>query len=499
MNALERDALEVLRLVRSLKNSFAPINQIPPEVLSLIPGYLDDDYNDADQELIALTHVCRGWRNTFTSCSSLWTRLDCMDVDKTHTYIQRSQYSPLEICLTDIEDTEYLDDAFSLVVPHLHRLKSLAIYADSLPEDLSHFRCRAPLLEELEIHLYYRENPVLDSMLFDGDLSSLRELTLSRVLTHLPWNNMANLRALNLRSCPSGYDLTQLLDFFESAPLLRSIELEDSIPDAPNVPPRRIVPLPHLITLSITADTPHSVLLNHLDIPIGASLILRFNFGDERSPLLDYLPEACANFKNLSPIIMVNLHFNSGNKFVRLSGPTGSLRVLAHWVCAGRDSYAMDYEILQSLDAPMLSTTQRLAISKYRYPNPNGAEVEESPAFQTLSFTDNLRTLILSQCDNMPFFLALDPEENPSKLILCPNLEELIIYIKPRDWFPIEGLISMVKNRALAGAALPSIAMVCLGEPVPGGEIFKLGEHVAHVACRVGGKAPAWDDIPGKR
>ena len=35
----ERDALDVLRLVRSVKSTFAPINRIPPEVLSLTPGY----------------------------------------------------------------------------------------------------------------------------------------------------------------------------------------------------------------------------------------------------------------------------------------------------------------------------------------------------------------------------------------------------------------------------------------------------------------------------
>ena len=121
MNALEQDALELLRLVRSLKNSFAPINRIPPEVLSLIPGYFNDDEDSTDQDLIALTHVCRGWRHTLTSCSSLWTRLDCMDIDKTHTYIQRSRSSPLEICLMKVQGTSYLDDAFSLVVPHICR------------------------------------------------------------------------------------------------------------------------------------------------------------------------------------------------------------------------------------------------------------------------------------------------------------------------------------------------------------------------------------------
>ena len=156
----------------------------------------------------------------------------------------------------------------------------------------------------------------------------------------------------------------------------------------------------------------------------------------------------------------------------------------------------MDRQILHSLNPPMLSTTQRLAISKYRHPSPNQAEVEKSPVFRTLSFTNNLRTLILSQCNNLTFILALNPKENPSKLVLCPNLEELFLYIKLQGQLHIECLISMAKNRALAGAALSSITMVRPGKPVPDGGVLKLRNHVAHVECRVDHELPAWDDVP---
>jgi hypothetical protein len=204
VNALEQDASEVLGLVRSLKNSLAPINRIPPEVLSLIPDY--HDKRRLDQNLIALTHVCRSWRDIFTSRSSLWTKLDFTNVDKTRTYIQRSRSSPLEIHLeASTGYGDYRDDAFSLVIPHLHRLKSLTISANFLPDILRHFRYHAPLLEKLAIDINGSFNPVLDSTLFNGDLSSLRELRLGGVITHLPWNNMTNLKVLNLSSRPPGF------------------------------------------------------------------------------------------------------------------------------------------------------------------------------------------------------------------------------------------------------------------------------------------------------
>ena len=489
MNALERDASEVLSLVRTLKNSFTPINQIPPEVLSLIPGHCDDG-----EDLITLTHVCRGWRDVFTSCSPLWTRLDFINVDKTRTYIQRSQSSPLDICL---KYTGHLDDAFSLAIPHLHRLKSLTIRMDALPDILTHFRCQAPLLEELNIALYRDRNPILDNMLFGGVPPPLRMLTLEGdiTITHLPWNNMANLQVLTLRSLSSGYDVTRLLDFFESAPLLHTVVLRGSIPDSSDAPPQRIVPLPHLKTLTIHGSSLHFILLNHLCIPTGASLILRFGFRGEKSPLLDCLPEIPANLRNLSRITTINLLFGLEDKFVRLSGPSGSLCVLAHWWQPETDSYTMDCRILHSLDLPILSTTQRLAISMYMHPTL--AKAEESPVFQTLSSMNSLRALTLTKCDNLPFILALNPEENPSKLILCPNLEELILYVELQDQLHIKRLISMAKNRASGGAKLSSVMIVGLDELTPGRKVFKLGKYVTDVKCRVDDASPTWDHIPG--
>ena len=66
---IEQGALEVLRLVRSWKNGMAPINRIPPEILSLVPDFLDMYHRD--QATITLTHVCQAWREVFVSRPSL--------------------------------------------------------------------------------------------------------------------------------------------------------------------------------------------------------------------------------------------------------------------------------------------------------------------------------------------------------------------------------------------------------------------------------------------
>ena len=234
MKALERDALGVLALVRSLKNSFAPINRIPPEVLSLIPDYFHED--DMDEGLLDLTHTCRGWREVFISHSSLWTKLNFANLDETRTLIQHSK-SSLKFHLEDTKASPFNDHLFSLAIPHLHKLKSLTIFAGIESEVFNYFHYHAPLLEELNIHVPGPQKLSFGNELFSGDLSSLRKLSLVRITTSLPWKNLANLQVFALGCSTLGYDITQLLDFFESTPLLHTIDLDNQITSLSSAPP----------------------------------------------------------------------------------------------------------------------------------------------------------------------------------------------------------------------------------------------------------------------
>ena len=490
---LERDALEVLRLVRSVKNSFAPIGRIPPEVLSLIPDYYgEEDGDDTDEDLIASTHVCRGWRDVLISRPSLWTKLDFKNVDKTHNYIQRSQSFPLQLRL---EDDDVIDEAFPLIIPHLGRVGSLTVNA-ALPSFLEHFRCHIPHLEILHINIATEYNPVLDDALFNGDLSSLRELHLTRVLTNLPWENLANLQVVELVSAQN-YGTAQILDFLGSAPLLRTISLDYPMPDSSDAPPERIVPLHHLKAFNIQAGERYPTLLRHLRIPIGASLVSRFNFHGDESPLLAYLPERSPNSTILSHVTTINLLFDSTQKFALLTGPSGSLCVLAEWRdWWGPSSPTLDRRILRSLDLLTLSTTQRLTISRYHHPRPDN--VKECPISQILLSMNNLRTLTLIDCDNRPFVLALDPEQNPSNFVRCSSMEELVVCVWSPDQFHLEHFTSMTENRASRGAKLSSITFVHVYGLALEKEVFELKEHVTHVECRVDDRPPPWDDVPGE-
>jgi len=483
----------MLSLVRSMKNKFAPINRVPLDIFYLIPGYWDG--GDVDENLITLTHVCRSWRELLIAHSSLWTHMDCKNTNKTRIYIERSKSSPLKISLYAYGVAAYPEEAFLFVAPHISRLRSLSIdgTVDPLRNLTPHLSCPVPLLRELTINLTCDPEPTLESTLFNGDLSSLYSLSLAGVITNLPWKNMSKLTTFTLSHVPDGgISITQLLDFFTNTCHLRDITLDQSIPTSSNALPGRVVPLPYLKNLIIYTDRVPT-LLNHLSIPVGASLTLDFGFHGDKSPLPELLPKPPTNLKNITSITSVNLCLGAIDKYVRLDGPSGRLYILGHWDWDETTAAYLDYRIVRSLNYFALSGTRRLAVTDSHLPM--ATKFTRAPAYYILHHMKHLRTLTLAQCHNLPFFLALNPDLNPSKVILCPNLEKLILYVETQNSFGLPELLSMVKERASVGTKLPSLRIIGLGGFVPGVEALKLEEHISHLDFESRREPPNWDTI----
>ena len=449
-----------------------------------------------DRNAIALTHVCRSWREVLIADSSLWTRFDCKNVDKTRVYIERSKSSGLDISLLSYGGGGRLGDAFLLVAPHFSRLRSFSIVGteDPFRNLTQHISCSAPLLRELTIDLNCVHYPTLNIALFNGDLSSLRTLNLTGVGTRLPWKDLSNLTTFKLHYTPRGQvSITQLLDFFENSSRLRDVSLTRSTADSSDAPSERVVSPPCLEKLTIVADPPaHSILLDHLIIPMQASLTLRSRLGRGEHSLRDFLPKELGNLKNISSISSVNICFDGFERPMRLEGPVGGLFVFGSW--GDSPPFVLDYRVFESLDHFTLSRTQGLVVTKFKT-SPAGG-VEDSPPYLALLRMEALRTLTLIQCNNLPFILALNPDQNPSNDIPCPELEEIVLYVEDRESFNISELVTMTEERALRGMKLPSITIVGLGELLPGREVFELREYVTKVDYKAGKNPPEWDAIP---
>jgi len=421
-----------------------------------------------------------------------------MRLDQTSAYIQRSRGAPLEVSLAARKGIRYRDDALLLTLPLIARFNALALsgFSGNILKLIKNFSSPAPLLERLDVRVSGTRHAAFESPLLGGN-PSLRKLRLSKVITSLPWRNLSNLTTFYFGNVPSNtITVAQLLDFFEHAPLLRRIELVESLPEFSNAPAERVVYLPCLRFLRTLSQPAPSILLNHLHVPTGASVRREFPFGHGISPIPDYLPTPLNNLSNISHITSVNFDFSSGIA-MRLNGPNGDLYVFGAWNDRSTVPCTLGEETLRSFNKLRISTIERLSITRYDSLARRKSEV--SGAYQTLLLMNNLRTLTLIDSINLSFILALTPNENASSTVVCPRLEEYAQYIGSEGPPRTEYLLNMVEERASRGAKLSTI-MFSLPQRFFPAKASRIRSYVSRVeyGSEDSTHKPRWDTIPGE-
>ena len=183
----------------------------------------------------------------------------------------------------------------------------------------------------------------------------------------------------------------------------------------------------------------HSTFLGHLSIPTSALLDLCFYFCMESPPI----PPCLVNTPDNLHITTINLLAHGSSwECMRLNGPNGELRMGSAWCASSRYSERQFFESLGKFD---LSKTQRLAVTVYYFPYTS----KTSPISQTLLLMNNLRTLSLNGFDvSTSFICTLNPEQNESHTVVCPELEELVLYIGIRNKTYLRELMNMASAQA---------------------------------------------------
>ena len=423
----------------------------------------------------------------FVSHSSLWTDFGCVDADKTRVYLERSKSSPITLRV-DGEGDISPQDPLLQVIPHAaDRLKSLFMYAT--PERINPITTLlsrpAPHLEYLSIDCNYdlegTSGLTLPTTLFNGDLSSLRELHLEYVHTELPWRNMVNLTSFTLGYSPLGeVSIGQYLDFLESAPRLERIWLQSATSTSGDQD-GRLVSLACLNWMEIGGSKRCSLLLDHFLIPVGANLGITVNPFDPT-----HLPRRLDNLKNLSDFTDITLCFDRICPVTQFSGPNGQLTMTCASLGGNPTSPILDY--LAHIDT---SKTERLEIGRGNPPS------RDLP-YRVLLRMRNLRTLKLSRCQSPHFFIrALNPGMSSSRTVVCPELEELVLVLRANsETFNIKDFVKMATARALGGAKLGTVRIVCGQDELDSAGVLELRKHVSRVEyCR--GTGTADDDSDG--
>ena len=418
--------------------------------------------------------MCQAWRQLFTSRSSLWAELNCLDADKTRVYLERSKSSPISLSLHRNNVLLPHDPLFQITPHAIGRLKSL--YACGTLSNLQDITAQlshpAPILEEMWIlgggnpeYMQEPEDiPVLSPTLFGQELPSLRELHLEYVHTELPWKNMINLTSLMLFYA-SPVSTGQLLDFFENAPHLRTAELLFETPTSGVVQSGRLVSLAHLEKMNIDGDPP-SALLNHLLIPVGARLAVEVDFPSP--PIKDQPPRFFDNLRNLPDFTTIHL-FGGSLPSLEFNGPNGGVFMLP----------AADMEegtdiVLESLILFDTTKTEHLEISSA---NSQSSYIP----YRALLPMKALCTLELYDCSSPHVFTrALDP--SISGVLVCPKLEHLAI--EAYGMLNIKDVIRMAAARESGGAKLKSLGILAQWGPAWSQlDLLELKNHVGHLEC----------------
>lgn len=260
--------------LKARRNSYLPIYKLPVEILLKIFQATQDAYIDPmthkffpDEDLawIAITYVCRHWRNAALNDSSLWTRPPLRYSEWTAVMLERSRMAGLRMFFDD--RFPFRKHAHSALVAHIWRTIELTIkWAGDRPELDKLFKglrtAAAPMLRRLEIEgtLYSNFPPRLPANTLLG-ATKLRHLSLTAV--DLNWRShlLSSLTTLSIRRGPNGAGPTpaEFLDILERMPDLKSLCLHQGLPTHDNLvdftnTKRERVSLPVLESLSIHSD-----------------------------------------------------------------------------------------------------------------------------------------------------------------------------------------------------------------------------------------------------
>jgi len=190
---------------------------LPPEILSRIARYFpDDDAQDASS-IIALTHVCRYWRESITSTPGNWSLISSGRKCLAALSLERAKAAPLEIHLNMHqirEDPQFLD----LLAPYTQNTETLCITRLFTVEDLVH---TLPLLSAPNL----RSLTLSDGGVGEWDRSidpfelstrALRYLSLDGIPFYPSFSSLRTLTELaDLSDIRFNLHLDTLLDFLE--------------------------------------------------------------------------------------------------------------------------------------------------------------------------------------------------------------------------------------------------------------------------------------------
>ena len=262
VSQLDQDASIALAAIREWRNSFAHVNRISTDVLSLIPTHLP-----IQKDRFHAASVCRRWRGALLEHGALWSQLFLRKGEEcVSTLLARAKGSVLDIVIHN----DVPAGAMALISPRAQQIRRLEFVRNHWQDIVSFSKFNSGqllLLRALKIihptiidpHSQpdIATSPPLS--IFGGSINLGQFIFHSQTLSYLSHFTFPNLTTFELMSRPRGKcSALHLLNFLKASPMLQTVKVEVSATvTLSSVPQEMVVVLPNVRTFSLhVADGP---------------------------------------------------------------------------------------------------------------------------------------------------------------------------------------------------------------------------------------------------
>ena len=329
INSLEQS----IRVLKSRRNTLAPISCLPPETLATIFSFLSPDEGDFHLDWICFSRVCRHWRETALNYPRLWSHINFRVLYDSYKNTEGAPAIIAEILARAKTVPLHLDFNLHLVEPgndaflqqidaHISQTRHLRVTGPLI--SVKPLVSSAPILESLSLLRTDSYTIPIPSDLFNCTTPSLRILELENF--DISWKAplLKGLQSLELRylSVEAPPELEDWLDALNEMPQLKTLSLHSATPVAPPAPlisePSRTITLPSLTKFHISSSAKNCTLaLAHLVMPALAWLHVDANSdeveGEDVRPLIPYVARNACRLQDTEPLRSILISDNESS------------------------------------------------------------------------------------------------------------------------------------------------------------------------------------------
>ena len=520
VSQLDRDASVALATIREWRNSFARVNRIPMDILTLIPTHLP-----TQKDRFHAASVCRHWRGALLKHGALWSQLFLRKGEEcVSTLLKRAKGSPLDI----VTYYDIPDGTMTLISPRAQQIRCLEFIGNHWKDVIIFSELNSgqlPLLRTLKIiyptffDSHGLPNVVTSPSLltFRGSINLEHFVFRSQRLSYLSHFIFPNLTTFELSSHPGEeFSASYLIDFLKASTTLQTVEVNLSARVVlRGVPQEMVATLPNVgsfFLLVYGGPTTHiSDIAAHISCPCVRYTSLINAIDDTgMSPNLKIFPtpvlwDTIVHQHTTNPTEEVILEINHPvdqyiESFLSFrSSNTTTVRLGFNVSETGVDEAElnmrraeMGWEIFsQALTTirnhPLLSRVKRLQF-EYRAATPDTYEMLPMEVRELFGLLEPLDALTIRGCDLHVFlsdFLddpVLDDLEGP---IVFPQIKELTILhpvMEEDEMECMNAIVGFAESQHALGRPFErvTVRMWCL----PADMAEELGRWVDAVDCR---------------